>query len=289
MQYEGQICRAPMERASFMLPVAVGCSYNACKFCTLFRHLQWRELPLEQIEMELQRVKAAGGSPKKVFFGDGNAFGMETTRLLHILKMLHTCFPEVEQINMDATVTNIAQKNDEELTELHKMGVKCLYLGIESGLADILAFMNKDHTLAQAYEQIERIHKLGYRYAAHIMTGVAGKGRGAENALALAAFLNRTRPESVTNFSLFLHRRAPLWKNIEEKQFLPATEVENLREERILLEKLDVAGLKYDGFHDAIAFRVRGNLPNDRERMLQQLDDAIEHWKDQPLCYAYVD
>ena len=35
MQYEGQICRAPMERASFMLPVAVGCSYNACKFCTL--------------------------------------------------------------------------------------------------------------------------------------------------------------------------------------------------------------------------------------------------------------
>ena len=24
MDYEGQICRAPMERASFMLPVAVG-------------------------------------------------------------------------------------------------------------------------------------------------------------------------------------------------------------------------------------------------------------------------
>ncbi|MDY2886499.1 MAG: radical SAM protein, partial [Bariatricus sp.] len=28
MNYEGQICRAPMERASFMLPVMVGCSYN---------------------------------------------------------------------------------------------------------------------------------------------------------------------------------------------------------------------------------------------------------------------
>ena len=36
MDYEGQICRAPMERSSFMLPVMVGCSYNQCKFCNLF-------------------------------------------------------------------------------------------------------------------------------------------------------------------------------------------------------------------------------------------------------------
>lgn len=27
MEYEGQICRPPMEKSSFMLPVAVGCSY----------------------------------------------------------------------------------------------------------------------------------------------------------------------------------------------------------------------------------------------------------------------
>ena len=40
MQYEGQICRPPMERASYMLPVAVGCSYNACTFCGLFKHLK---------------------------------------------------------------------------------------------------------------------------------------------------------------------------------------------------------------------------------------------------------
>ena len=43
MDYEGQICRAPMERSSFMLPVMVGCSYNQCKFCNLFRHLKYKE------------------------------------------------------------------------------------------------------------------------------------------------------------------------------------------------------------------------------------------------------
>ena len=77
MEYEGRICRAPMERASYMLPVMVGCSYNKCKFCNLFRDLKYRELPLEQVEEELQRVKNLGGNPRKIFLGDGNAFGLK--------------------------------------------------------------------------------------------------------------------------------------------------------------------------------------------------------------------
>ena len=68
MNYEGQICRGPMERSSYMLPVAVGCSYNQCKFCTLFRHLKYRELPMEQIEAELERVRSLGGNPKHVLW-----------------------------------------------------------------------------------------------------------------------------------------------------------------------------------------------------------------------------
>lgn len=68
MEYEGQICRAPMERSSFMLPVMVGCSYNKCKFCNLFRHLKYRELPIKQIENELIRVKKLGGALKKKSF-----------------------------------------------------------------------------------------------------------------------------------------------------------------------------------------------------------------------------
>ena len=70
MDYEGQICRAPMERSSFMLPVMVGCSYNQCKFCNLFRHLKYRELPMEQIEAELKRVAGtAMGSRRRFFLG----------------------------------------------------------------------------------------------------------------------------------------------------------------------------------------------------------------------------
>lgn len=288
MEYEGRICRAPMERGAYMLPVAVGCSYNACRFCTLFRHLRWRELPGEQIEKELQRVKQAGGAPRRVFLGDGNAFDLPAGRLLEILEMLRRWFPSVEGVNMDATVTGVAQKTDEELAALRRAGVECLYLGIESGLEDVLRFMNKDHTLEQAYGQIGRLRRLGYDYAAHIMTGVAGRGRGQENARALAEFLNRTKPRSVTNFSIFLHESAPLWQDIAQSRFAPADELENLLEERRLLELLEVDGLVYDGLHDMVEVRVRGRLPRDREAMLSQLDSAAARLRRLPPVYAFV-
>ena len=48
MDYEGQICRAPMERAAYKLPIMVGCCYNQCRFCDLFKHLKFRIIPIEE-------------------------------------------------------------------------------------------------------------------------------------------------------------------------------------------------------------------------------------------------
>ena len=267
MEYEGRICRSPMERAAFMLPISVGCSYNACKFCTLFKHLRYRELPMEAIEAELERVKKVGGNPSRVFLGDGNAFGVNTA-------------------NMDATVTNIRQKSDEELKSLKEAGVDQLYLGIETGLDDVLTFMKKDHSLQEAYEAILRLHKAGLDYAAHMMTGVAGKGRGIENAEAIAAFFNRTHPRKIVNFSLFVSTRAPLWQDVESGLFEPADELENLLEERRLIELLDLSDVSYDGLHDGIEVRIRGTLPQDREKMLSKLDQTIEAYRAKASVYA---
>lgn len=290
MNYEGQICRGPMERSSYMLPVAVGCSYNRCKFCTLFRHLKYRELPMEQIEAELERVRSLGGNPKHVFLGDGNAFGLATKRLLEITDLIHRYFPGCQAINMDGTITNIQAKSREELLALRKAGICHLYLGIESGLDDVLRYMGKDHNLDQAYRQIDRIQRAGFIFDAHIMTGIAGHGRGLENGTATAEFFNRTRPQRIINFSLFLFRSAPLYQEAQAKTFIPATELENLQEERLLLELLKTDGpLAYDGFHDRIEFRVRGTLPDDRKNMLNKLDLAIEGYRDHEPVIAVTD
>ena len=178
---------------------------------------------------------------------------------------------------MDATVTDISRKSDTELHQLYDAGVRHLYLGIESGLDDVLAFMNKDHTLEQAYYEIDRMKAAGLVFDAHFMTGIAGKGRGIENAEHTAEFFNRTQPYRMINFSMFLHERAPLYQEIRKGRFHPADERENLTEERRLLELLKPWEHEaiYDGFHDMIEFRVRGVLPRDREEMIVKLDDRI--------------
>ena len=288
MEYEGQICRGPMERASYMLPISVGCSYNRCRFCMLFKHLSYRELPLEQIEEELRRVSGLGGDPRQVFLGDGNAFSAPTERLLAILGLIRRYFPGCRGVNMDATVRDILRKPPRELEALAGAGVKTLYLGIECGLDDVLARMDKGQTMAQAGEAVEKLHRAGMGYGAHMMTGIAGRGRGLENARALAGFFNRARPDRIVNFSLFLHRRAPLYQDILAGRFLPADELENLREERLLLSLLETEGLAYDGFHDCITFRVRGDLPRDREKMLRKLDAAIGEYETKEPVFAVV-
>lgn len=287
MEYEGQICRSPMERDAFSLPVTVGCCYNKCYFCNLFKHLQYRELPLDQIEAELRRVSEMGAASKTVFLGDGSAFNLSSERLLEILALIRRYFPSRPAVNMDATVPSVLSKTQDSLHALSENGVRRLHIGIETGLDDVLALMNKCHSKPQACEAVERLHEAGIIYDAHIMTGVAGKGRGVENAAALAEFFNRTRPGRITNFSMFIHKETPLYGLVQNGKFTPADELENLEEERALIERLEIAAA-YDGLHDFVPFRFQGKLPSDRAKMLEKLDTAIAAQKKKPPVVALV-
>ncbi len=290
MDYEGRICRGPMERGAFMLPVTVGCPYNRCKFCDLFTDLKYRKISLEDIENELKRVKALGGNPSSVYLGDGSAFQLKAAELIAVIELIKHYFPKVTAINSDATITSISQKSDTDLNLLNSMGYNKLYIGIENALEDVLDFMDKDHTVAEAYREIERIKKSGFTYAAHFMTGVAGAGRWEESAAAMAKFLADTLPENIVNFSMFLSSDK-LLKEMETGNFMPATELENLKEERRLVELLEISSntpVKWDSFHDWIHIRTRGSLPRDKDKILSVLDAAIAKFENLPPLYSRV-
>ena len=297
MDYEGRICRTPGERGAFKLPVSVGCPYNACAFCDLFKDLKYRELPLEQIEAELARVRDAGGAPENIMLGDGNAFHLPFERLSRIVDMIGEYLPSCTRIASDASVPSIAAKSDGELRWLSAHGYKLVYIGVESGLDDVLAFMNKDHGNAEMRTQAARLHEAGIDFGAHIMTGAAGTGRGIENAEATSALLNETKPVSICNFSMGIAPATPLGEWVREGRFEPASREECLREERRLIELLDIP-VRFEGFHfeydrekancpectgDTAEFNsfitswthTRGTLPRDRERLIAQIDNAI--------------
>lgn len=288
MEYEGRICRGPMEAKAFMLPVTVGCPYNRCKFCDLFTDLKYRKISIEDIENELKRVSALGGNPSLIYLGDGNAFQLSTDELMEIIALVKRYFSNAHSFNSDATITSIKSKSDKELKTLHSLGYNKLYIGIENALPDVLAFMNKDHDVDEAYREIARIQEAGFSYAAHFMTGIAGSGRWEESAVAMAEFLTETKPENVVNFSMFLSADK-LSEEIRNGNFKPATELENLREERKLVELLDVDPthpIKWDSFHDWIHVRTRGSLPKDKDKILSVLDKAIAKFEKLPDIYS---
>ena len=74
LDYEGRICRPSFEKGAFKLPISVGCSYNACKFCCLFKYLNFRELDDDKIFEEVDRVKNASGKLTVCFLGMGMHF-----------------------------------------------------------------------------------------------------------------------------------------------------------------------------------------------------------------------
>ena len=282
MDYEGRICRSPMEKASYMLPVAVGCSHNKCKFCMLFKHLQYRVLPTEQVFAEIDRVAAVGGKPKRVFLGDGNAFSLSARRIEEIVTYLKEKLPSVENIGMDSHAKNILDKTPEELKHLRSLGVTDFYLGIECGLEDVLEFLEKGNTLAEAEEAIRMLHDADMYYDAHIMTGICGKGRGVENGKALAQFFNRTKPHRICNFSLFFHTGSELYQEYLQGKWQPADELENLMEELALLENMEDFPCQFEGMHDFVQFRNRGNWPKDKDKMLDKLRKQIKLMQDEP-------
>ncbi|MBR3125526.1 MAG: radical SAM protein [Mogibacterium sp.] len=296
MEYEGRICRAPMERAAYKLPIMVGCCYNQCRFCDLFKHLKFRIIPVAEVESDIRRVSEAGGSPRRIFLGDGSAFALSTDYLISILDLIHKYFPQCSEINMNATVTSISDKSDEELQILAENGVKHLYIGLESGLEDVLSFMNKGNTVEQLKRAVKRIRQYGMCFDAHIMTGSAGHGRGPENAAATAGILTELGATSATNFSMFIHYETPLYQDLQIGRFKAASEYENLLEDRELIRlicgELNRNGdhsMKYEGFHDYISFHVWGTLPRDGAKMMAKLDKVIAEYAERQDVLSVID
>ena len=70
-------------------------------------------------------------------------------------------------------------------------------------------------------------------------------------------------PASASHYRRLLKPGTVSYTHLEKGNFHPADELENLREEYRLLELLDVEIESYDGFHDNLEVRTRGQLPRD--------------------------
>ncbi|MBQ4370544.1 MAG: radical SAM protein [Oscillospiraceae bacterium] len=268
MNYTGPIYRPPYEARSLLLQVTAGCSHNKCSFCTMYRSVPFRTEHMETIENDLREAKGFAPHTKRVFLENGDPFALGADKLEAIALKIREYLPEVETIAMYAAVGNIRGKTDAELRRLRKLGINELNIGVESGLDEALALMNKGYDAKEALYELKRLRSAGIDYGANIIFGCAGKGKNRENAEATAKLLNETSPYLVFTGTIHAEPGCPLYDDMRSGRFTEGTFGEYLDEEELLISLLDIEGSCFFGLHPSNVAPLYGRLNEDRERLL---------------------
>ena len=268
MHYTGPTYRPPFEANSLLLQVTVGCSHNRCSFCTMYRDVPFSVCPWEQVEADIDEASRCFGDATRVFLENGDAFVLSADRLAKVAESIRAKLPRVETITMYASILNIRTKTDEELRRLRELGVNELNIGVESGLDEALALMNKTYTAEEARNELLRLKAAGFDYGLNVIFGAAGAERRLENAEATAELLNALRPFLIFTSTVHADPGGPLYEDMQRGAFAEPTFGEYLEEEEALLERLSREDTYFFGAHPSNVLPMRGVLPRDKEAML---------------------
>ena len=281
--FTGTVWRPPYEARSVLLQATVSCTHRACKFCTLYGDLRFRLAPAEEIDADLALAARYQPRARRVFLVGANPFVLSYGRLVRLADRIRDFLPKVRSIGMFARIDDIAAKSDGELRELRARGITGLTIGSETGDDPSLAFMNKGFTAADIREQCRRLDAAGIEYYLTYMTGLAGRGHGARAARATAALFNELHPYIIGVVSLTLFPEAPLAADVAAGRFVEATERERLEELRTFLAEL-VVPTTLMGHTVSNAVPLLGRLPEERGRLLRELDEALARCSEAELA-----
>lgn len=293
MHFYGTIWRPPYEADSLLIQATAGCTHHACKFCTLYEDLpfRFRMSPLEEIEADLREAQLWGTDPmamlsarlqgiprpqgpRRVFLVGANPFVLLPKRLEEIAELVRRYLPTVESIGCFARVTDVGLKSGEELRRLRTLGYDGLTVGVETGDDRALAFMNKGCQARDIVEQAARLDEAGISYSFFYLAGISGAGRGAEGALRSAEIFNQTRPRRIGSSMLTVFPSSELYREIQAGNWKEESELEKLGELKTLVEHMSVpTRFETEGASNLV--RVRGDLPEDRERLAGYLESLI--------------
>lgn len=281
MNYNGTIYRPPVEANTFLLPITEGCTHNSCTFCNMYQDVLFRMLSLPEVEEYLQEVKKSYGRYceriQRVYLVGADPFALSALRLLERIELIKKYLPNTKVITMYARTDNIASKSDEDLKALKEAGVDDLYLGVECGLNDVLEKLNKGYSADDTRRECLRLNAVGIRHCDLLMLGTAGKGRGLECAKATAALENELKPIKILINTMSAFVGTQLDEDIKSGAFIPASEKENLEEEREFLAGLELPDCYFWALHPLDSVKVDGILRDEKQRMLDALAWSIEH------------
>lgn len=277
MRYEGPIYRPPSEADSLLIQATAGCPHNQCIFCMVYKKgPKYRVRPAAEVIEDLKIARAQYGSRiRTIFFPAGNTIAAPTETLEAILLAAHRIFPEVRRMTVYGSARYILEKGDADLRRLAEAGLSRVHVGLESGNDRILADIRKGANRIEQIRAGQMLKKAGIENSTYVMLGIGGKDLSESHALDTASALNHIEPRYVRLRTFVPKEGTPLLRKVQSGDFIMAGPHDVLRETRILVENLQAAvSLRSD--HYTNYTNLSGELPDDKDRLLDCLDDALQ-------------
>jgi radical SAM superfamily enzyme YgiQ (UPF0313 family) len=278
IKYEGPIYRPPSEANSLLIQATVGCPHNKCTFCMVYKNgPKFRIRSVEEIKSELLWAKNNyKNNFKTVFFPSGNTIVMKTDDLIEICRYTRELFPYVERITVYGSAQYIIKKSIIEWNKIANAGLSRIHVGLESGDDIILKKVNKGST-AEIQEKAGLIIKqVGIQLSEYVILGLGGKERTSEHIKSTIEVLNNIDPDFIRIRTFLPKVNTPILNDIKSGVFKILNPHEVLNEVFDLIDGLKVNSLVFSD-HYTNYISVNGKLPEEKEIMLKQINDAMKH------------
>ncbi|NOR51312.1 MAG: radical SAM protein [Gammaproteobacteria bacterium] len=275
--YDMPLFRPPSEGENLIIQATLGCSFNRCSFCAMYRTKEYVERPLEAVFEDIEQAAKDWPGASRLFLADGDALALPTEQLVQILDKLAATLPRLTRVTCYATPANILRKTAEELAQLKAHKLNLLYFGIESGSDLILKKVTKGATQRGIFDALNRAHDAGLKISATVVLGLGGKTHWQEHIDGTIELLNRAPINYLSTLQLFLDEGS-----VDEFHHKFAEPFSFQDDAAILQEQQRlISGLRppqpiiFRSNHASNALALAGNLPRDRERLLAQLQHAM--------------
>jgi radical SAM superfamily enzyme YgiQ (UPF0313 family) len=153
--YDAPVFRPPSEADSLILQATLGCSWNRCTFCAMYRSKRFRVRSMDDLQREIDETARHFPAPRKVFLADGDAHMAKATFLSELLDRLHAAWPDLRRVSCYASPQSLRVRSVEEMAMLREKKLSLYYLGVESGNDQVLTNIEK------GVDAAEMIHVAG--------------------------------------------------------------------------------------------------------------------------------
>jgi radical SAM superfamily enzyme YgiQ (UPF0313 family) len=275
MRYEGRLYRPPSEADSLILQATIGCSWNHCTYCDMYRDKTFRVRPLADTLADIETAgRSFGTDVEKVFVADGDALVLGMADWLAILESSRRAFPNLRRVSCYAMARNVLAKTNQDLRTLRQAGLSLLYIGPESGDDVTLKRIAKGDSADDHVAAAERAHSAGMAMSVIALLGIAME-RSDEHARRTADLVTRMDPEFFSALTVTIVPDTPLDRLAKKGRFEVPPVPALLAELRTMVAEARPTNTVFRTNHASNYLPLGGRLPQDRDRIVAVIDRAL--------------